>query len=97
MLGRGKTSASKIVHFFTLFSTVLSGFALSKVPGMQWTFVPALPIMKKINHLGVNNLVPRRLESTSNLPRTGLAREATSPGSQRYLNDHRGFEGGQTL
>jgi len=65
--------------------------------GTQWTFVSGLPIMKKINHLGVNNRVLRCLESTSSLPQTDLPGQATSLGPLQVPSNLRGVEGGQSL
>src|SRR5437763_15810026 len=56
----------------------MTGFALPS-PALQWTFVAALPIMKKINHLGETNRVPLELKSTINLPRTDFPMKANLP------------------
>src|SRR5437763_787210 len=56
----------------------MTGFALPS-PALQWTFVAALPIMKKINHLGETNRVPLDLKSTINLPKTDFPMKANLP------------------
>jgi hypothetical protein len=52
--------------------------------------------MKKINYLGVNNRVPRCLESIPSLPPTDLAGQATLPRPLQLLNNLCG-QGGQPL
>jgi hypothetical protein len=79
MQRRGETSASKIVHFFSLFSTVLSRFVPGRGVRMgdrQWTFPPELLIMKKINHLGVIERVPFHFDSLFKLPLIAIGAEA---------------------
>jgi hypothetical protein len=64
----------------------------TKVQGACWTFVPTLPIMKKISHLGVNHRVPIDLESTLSLPQTVLSIKAPLPGCARGLRHLRILE-----
>src|SRR5262249_6495577 len=62
-----------------------SEFMVSEV---QWTFVSALPIMKKINHLGEICRVPLDLKSTINLPRTAFPMKANLPQNEPKLLTH---------
>jgi hypothetical protein len=86
MPSRGETSASKIVHFFTPFPQCFPG-SPPKPSGRQWTFLSKLPIMITINHLGVIDRVPLRLESISKLVQIGFATEASFLRSLHPLGD----------
>src|SRR6201997_4747360 len=74
MRGRGAPSAS-------------SGQALAtagRVPALYgrepaWTFLAALPIMKRFNHLGDANRVALELKKTINLPQTAFPMKANLP------------------
>ena len=61
-----------------VFAEVTSGCGPDRAAGC-WTFLPALPIMKKINHLGETNRVPLELKSTINLPKTDFPMKANLP------------------
>ena len=90
----GKRYPGKIVHVSPAFLTVLLRAPAVPKPSRrrvfrasardawsagQWTFVPPLPIMKKINHLGETNRVPLELKSTINLPKTDFPMKANLP------------------
>jgi hypothetical protein len=50
----------------------------------QWTFLPELLIMKKINHLGVIDRVPFHFESMPKPPLIALGMKATFLASARH-------------
>src|SRR5271167_3204994 len=92
MPGAMETSRTKIVHFFSLFSTVLSGFPSPRYKTPDGPPTPRSLYNERINYLGVNHRVPLDLECTSSPPRTGLAINATSPEASRSLRDLRSLE-----
>ena len=60
--------------------TATNGAGNQSVPlQLAWTFVAALPIMKRFNHLGDANRVPLELKETINLPKTAFPMKANLP------------------
>src|ERR1700675_711788 len=86
---QGTSQTTKIVHFFSFFSTVHFqdpiDTRLRYHPSvLQWTSFCSLPIMK-INHLGESHRVPQELKTTVNLPKTGFPMKANLPQNEPKL------------
>src|SRR5690242_4387063 len=85
--------SSEIVHAFSHFWTMhLESHRFfnhhTNLRQRRWTSTSTLPIMKKINHLGVNCRVPLELKSTVNLPKTDFPMKANLPQNEPKLLAH---------